>query len=113
MTKQELFDNFWVRYMHRNDLSADLEPTFAVVDSMITERLFSFDVDSALLDLILMNSPRVYIHGGLMYLHELAQDNDGLAREMERFETALQTFCVWYASQTEATASRPYFDGAE
>lgn len=90
MTEVELFAG-WTRYMHRNDITADLPTVKGYADEAITGRLMFSVVD---LDDILANHPRMHLHAGLMYLHELAQDDPGLGREAQRFETAAASYSM-------------------
>lgn len=88
MTMAEMRDA-WVRYMHRNDLAADLDLVEAMAFSRINERLFQVPDDPLeLLD----TSPQVVLHSGLMSLHELAQDDEGLGREATLFEAAIGNY---------------------
>jgi len=108
MTRQEL-DATWTRYMHRSDLSADLDTAYDLTAERISERLYKPTVD---IDDILLNSPRMLVHGGLAYLAELAQDDEQLNREMQLFGEAVTDYSQRDSITTRptATASRPYFD---
>lgn len=90
MTQQELYD-VWTRWMHRNDLTADLDTIYTFAAEKVNERLLFKVVDVA--D-ILANSPRMLVHAGLWYLHEMAQDDVGLQREMTLFEDAVVDFSL-------------------
>ena len=109
MTKTELFD-IWERYMHRNDLSADLDTTYTLASERITERLLSTTVDLAT---ILADSPRMFVHAGLCSLHELAQDDEGLTREEAKFEQAVQDYALRNSINNVTPAMRPYYRSFE
>lgn len=87
MTEAELYD-FWTRWMHRKDIAADLDTVYLMASTRIAERLMS----SADLAAILENSPRMFMHAGLAYLHELAEDDQGQARELGHFEVAAKDY---------------------
>lgn len=90
MTEAELFAS-WTRYMHRNDITADLPTVRTYADEAIAGRLLFNTID---LDDILANHPRMHLHAGLMYLHELAQDDPGLSREAQTFENAAASYSM-------------------
>jgi hypothetical protein len=91
----------WTRYMHRTDLTADLATVWAYARQMIQNRLMRADVD---LDAILASDPQLYLHAGLTYLHELVMDDEGLAREENRFATALSDHAMrWSLVNSDAT----------
>lgn len=90
MTRQEL-DAIWQRYMHRTDLVADLDEVFDRAGERIQERLLFATVDLA--D-ILENAPRMYVHAGLVYLHELSQDDEGGARETQLLQDAVRDYSL-------------------
>ena len=110
MTEQELKDQ-WVRYMHRKDIVADLDEIYGYAAQLVYERLFSFSDVS--IDDITANSPRPMLHAGLIYLHELAQDDNGVMREMDRFESAIQDYAIRTSvNNTDPMMSRPYYPEA-
>ena len=86
MTRQEI-ELSWQRYMHRTDIGTDLNNVYTFAAQMISERILARQTPSV--DDILANSPRTLLHAGLMYLHELAQDDTGLMREQARFNEAI------------------------
>jgi hypothetical protein len=96
MTQQDIF-NAWTRYMHRNDLSQDNTSTWTFAGQMITNRLMHSPVD---LTVIEADHPQLYLHAGLTYLHELAMDDNGLAREEQRFTNALADYAMRYSLTT-------------
>jgi hypothetical protein len=99
MTKDEI-QAAWTRYMHRSDLSADLEQVWVFAGQMIENRLMQTTVD---LDAIAASSPQLYLHAGLTYLHELAMDDEGLAREENRFASALSDYAMrWSLTHSDA-----------
>ena len=110
MTRDDL-NATWTRYMHRADLSADLDTAYDLTVERIEERLYgTVDIDT-----ILLSSPRMLVHGGLAYLAELAQDDEQLGREMQLFDGAVTDYSQRYSltARPTATASRPYFDAPE
>lgn len=84
----------WLRWMHRKDIEADL----AVVDELtlarIQERLMYIPlIDPPPEDLLAWfaeNTPRLVHHAGLVSLHQLAQDDEGLSRELGLFDQAMK-----------------------
>ena len=83
MTVSELYE-IWTRYMHRSDLSADLNEVFRGSEQLIQTRLM-FPATQADLDDILANWGSLYVHAGLIRLHELAQNDEGMMRESGMF----------------------------
>lgn len=77
----------WRRYMHRADIEDDLDFVWATARAMVSARAMRRAPD---LDQMLEDAPHVFLHAGLVYLHELAQDDDGLARERDLLRQALQ-----------------------
>lgn len=77
----------WARYMARTDLDEDIDFVWATARAMISARVMRRQVD---LDAILADTPHVYLHAGLVYLHERAQDDEGLAREQGLLAQAIQ-----------------------
>ncbi|MFT3973159.1 MAG: hypothetical protein QM699_06840 [Amaricoccus sp.] len=90
MNKEGLYA-LWLRWMHRRDVEADLDTVFEQAKSKITQRLMrpvpDLSTDDAL-NACINSMPRSWQHAGLVYLHELAQDDEGLMREQEMFEAA-------------------------
>lgn len=92
MTRQQ-WDANMQRFMHRSDLSADLQTVFDYAVKLVHERWNNpnarntpiFADDDALLDY----ASRAMHHAGLIYLQELAQDDQGLQREMSMFDSAM------------------------
>jgi hypothetical protein len=80
----------WLRWMHRKDLEADLDTVQELTLARITQRLMypapeaGWDIDE-----LVEAMPTVWHHGGLCSLHELAQDDEGLGREAQLFESAI------------------------
>ena len=84
----------WLRWMHRMDLETDL----AVVDDLTYERIrdrLMYGLPDAAIDPVTNLSalcvlmPRVVHHAGLVSLHELAQDDEGLSRELGLLDGAI------------------------
>lgn len=102
MTETELKD-LWSRWMHRNDIMADLDTVFLMASSRVAERvLVSSDIPD-----ILANNPRMLVHAGLIYLHELAQDDDGVQREERFFREAVVDYGI-YKSRKDRPTIDPY-----
>ena len=108
MTQQEL-EAAWQRYMHRTDLSEDLATVNAFANEKVTGRLLFSTVDLAQ---ILADTPRMLFHAGMTYLAELAQDDEQLMREENRFEEAVSDYSYRRSltDNPKAAMSRPYFD---
>lgn len=75
-----------MRWMHRNDVQADMPTVWTMADAKIAERMMR---DSASMPTTEI-APRLWLHAGLVYLHELAHDDDGLMREAALFDQAVQ-----------------------
>ena len=88
MTLDEL-KAFWTRWMHRRDLTADLDTVYALATDRVAGSLMS---STMTVTDILANYPRMLQHAGLVYLHELAQDAEGEQRELRHFNDALADF---------------------
>ena len=109
MTETEL-KAIWVRYMHRNDLTADLDTTLELVQSRISERLMLSEID---VGAILEDNPRMFVHGGLCYLAELARDTEQMQLEEQYLAEAIRDYSFRQSIDRlpRPMASRPYFDG--
>jgi len=106
MTRAEL-DAIWTRYAHRSDIEPDLDEVYRDASQRILERLLRSDTDLA--D-ILLNSPSLYKHAGLMTIHELAQDDESMAREAQLFELAATQYAMQNSLQNVTAESvRPYY----
>ncbi len=81
----------WQRWMHRNDLSGDTDHIYVFAAELVQEQLMMSTVD---IDDILTNAPRSLFHAGLVYLHELAQDDEGKMREQQLLVQALQDYTI-------------------
>ena len=83
----------WARFMHRGDLSADMTAVEIFAIERIVERLtFTPEWQSA--DDGMADAPLLFLHAGLIYLHELAQDDEGMAREISAFEDAVAGYSM-------------------
>lgn len=98
----------WVRYAHRSDLTADLALVEEMAWSRIRNRLFELPDD---LDTLLTDSPQTVLHAGLMSIHELAQDDDGLGREATLFEAAIGDYAQRLSLTTRPQALATYNAG--
>lgn len=99
MTRTEL-DAIWERYMHRTDLAADLDEVYRWATQAILTRLMRSDTDT---DKILEDFPSLYVHAGLIRLHQLAQDDDGAMRENQAFAISAD----YYAMKNSLTVNEP------
>ena len=88
----------WQRYMHRNDLTGDTAAVWIYAGQMITNRLMHSPCD---LVAVAATNPQLYLHAGLVYLHELAMDDEGMMREMDRFASDLADYAMNYSLTTE------------
>jgi hypothetical protein len=105
MTIEQIRDA-WLRWLHRKDVAADLDTVQALAESMIKNTLLQDEPD---LTLVLASAPGAYLHGGLVYLHELAQDSDGLALERELYAAAIGDYAMRSSlSSGPKQAARPY-----
>jgi hypothetical protein len=78
----------WLRWMHRNDLEADLATVETMAHERIAERLMYATDGVEPWPPAPETAPRLWLHAGLVSLHQLAQDDEGLMREQELFERA-------------------------
>jgi hypothetical protein len=93
MTLDELH-GAWQRWMHRRDMNVDLP----IVDELTRERIMARlmyipepdPVPDDWLEWAAETMPRVAHHAGLVSLHELAQDDEGLQRELALFDRAMK-----------------------
>jgi len=88
MTRAE-WDAVMLRFMHRQDVQADLEDVFRLAVARVREGWMRGDLPFADDDALLAYAGRALHHAGLMHLHELAQDDSGLGRERYLFEYAM------------------------
>jgi hypothetical protein len=102
MTEAELH-SLWARFMHRSDLEADLEAIFALASERVKNRLLWIDPDIAT---ILVDAPGCMLHAGLMLLHELAQDDEGIAREAQLFDVACSAYSMRHSLQNVTPVAR-------
>lgn len=98
MTKEEI-QAVWTRYMHRADLAADYDDTWLFASNTVLNRLMYTPVD---MDALRDTQPQLFVHAGLMYLAELAQDDVQLERETMKFTTTADTFMRMRSIQTPA-----------
>ena len=81
MTQAEI-DAAWLAYMHRSDLATELGTVQVFAAAKIANAMMFAPVDPAQL---LEDQPQIWLHAGLCYLAELAQDDDQLSRETQLF----------------------------
>lgn len=79
----------WLRWMHRNDLMADLDTVQALATARMSDRITYTRDPAQTLDEWITAAPDAWLHAGLISLHELAQDDAGLDREMGLFAKAM------------------------
>lgn len=106
MTETELKD-LWARWMHRNDLTGDVDTVYDLAVQRVQERML-LPIDPA--D-VLANAPRMLIHAGLSYLHELARDGEGQDIEDARFEQAVQDASMALSRNAHRIIDPFTFDG--
>lgn len=88
MTLQEIRDA-WLRWIHRRDVAADLDTVEVFATAQVANSLmYRLDVIEPIDDAV-ARMPNLFLHAGLVYLHELAQDDEGLAREKAMFDAAV------------------------
>lgn len=79
----------WVRFMHRRDLDGDLALITSLAAVTVRERLMYVPDPEPTDEELAASIPVASLHAGLMKLHELAQDDEGLMRESELFRGAI------------------------
>ena len=79
----------WLRWMHRADLSADIGTVTALAQAKVAGRTM-YGVEGVTVEDNVAANPKAWLHAGLCALHELSQDDDGLAREEQLFEAAMR-----------------------
>lgn len=81
----------WLRWMHRRDVEADLDQVMEFARAKVINRLRYRAPDAGWDAAELMEEmPRAWMAAGLIFLHELAQDDEGLMRERQFFAEAMQ-----------------------
>lgn len=102
----------WEEFAHRNDLDyTDLDTIKEFVDGLILDNIMQADPD---LSDVLSASPQVYLHGGLMFLHEQAEDDEALARERTLFRQALDGYKLGHSVRNTPAGAKmtlPYNPG--
>ena len=89
MTEADL-KALWARWMHRRDLTEDMDTVYAMAQLRVQERmLLSVNIAT-----VLAEAPRMLIHAGLAYLHELVRDAEGQGIEDQRFEEAVTDYSM-------------------
>ena len=86
----------WVRYMHRNDLTADMAATTVYARNLIGNRIMRITTDAEI-DTLMVDAPQLWLNAGLIWLAELAMDNDTLARSMDRFTSDINDYQIAYS----------------
>jgi len=104
MTEQELMDR-WSRWMHNSGTDADLTRVYLMATTLVAQRaLFPVDVPTILAD---DTGGNMLHHAGLIYLHELARDSEGVAMETQAFDQALSDYSL-YRSRTARPTIDPF-----
>ncbi len=98
MTRAE-WDAGMQRWMHRNDIEADLPQIWEFATSQFHQSWLRDDTEGLYPDedALLAAAPRPLHHAGLMYLHQLAQDDEGLMRETGLFTGAMADFVLHWS----------------
>lgn len=100
MTLEEL-QEAWVRWMHRNDIEADIATVTSLALQKVQQRLmYEHDKTSEFTENLIRTSSAMFLHAGLIYLHELAQDDEGGARETQLYEDAIRNHNFWNSLNT-------------
>ena len=92
----------WVRWMHRRDMTDDLDTVEAFARNTIRERIMFKQPNND--DLELYGS-QVLFQAGMMYLHQLAQDDDGLARVTQLFAASCDDYVIGLSIRNRPTAT--------
>ena len=101
------------RYMHRSDIAADLDQVWEFATTTFFNQWMNKDGRTLYAndDALLAAAPSPLHHAGLMYFHELAQDEEGLMRENSLFGYAMADFVMNYSIRNiDPVMTRPYFD---
>ncbi len=105
----------WERFSHRADVTADLDVVAVLAGERIRSRLMIWGdpfPDQAAIDDSKAMAPQLWISAGLIELHRLAQDDNGMSREATVFEGAAQDFMMRRSLDTgPAEAVRSDWDG--
>ena len=75
--------------MHRTDLTADLDDTYLFASNKTLNRMMDQTIT---LDALIVGAPEIMIHAGLVYLADLAQDDNQVKREQTLFENSASDF---------------------
>lgn len=99
----------WLRWMHRSDVEADLDTIWALSTAKVRNRLLATYDEADVLEY----GPSCLFNAGLIYLHELMQDDEGAQREIVLFDAAMAGYAMGRSLRAgPAEATRP-FDPAE
>ncbi len=88
MGEEELFA-LWTRWMHRNDIEADLSDVLLFASAAAIDRMMNTNLT---IEIILDEAPQIVFHAGMMYLAELVQDDEQLQRETMKFGTTATAY---------------------
>lgn len=91
MTVSELYA-IWRRYAHRNSTALtddDLAQIHTWAQSRVTEALLCDPPDD-----MATNAPLMVMHAGLIYIHQWAQDDEGILRETAMFQQACENYTL-------------------
>ena len=115
MTRAE-WDANMTRWMHRKDLAADLDTAWLFAKEKFFNAWLNADGRTvyATDDALLTAAPGPMQHAGMLYLHNLAQDDAGLQREDRLFDFAMADFAINYSVQNiTPQMTRPYYPEEE
>ena len=90
MTESEI-EAAWIRWAHRQDIDADISDVRAFAQGHTNNRILIDGV--TYLDTIAA-APQAYLSAGLIYIHDLAQDDESLQRELAMFDNAISGWMI-------------------
>ncbi len=110
MTRAD-WNNTMLRWAHRRDVEPDLDQVWLYAKETFLnawpQREPPVTSDEGILDV----APSPMHHAGLMYIHQLAQDDVGMEREARLFDSAMTDFVMgWSLQKVTPMSTRPYFD---
>ena len=90
--------------MHRNDLAVDYSLIWTMAGFKVVAAIMRVKGDT---EDLTETCPQLYLHAGLIYLQELAQDDNGMQREMTMFDAAAQNSAIaWSLANVTPIAER-------
>ena len=92
-TKADIYA-IWERWAHRTDIGADLDTVWLLTVNRITQRMKApITVEETDPDFNAMSN--MLVHGGLLYIQELAEDDMSIGRESQLFDGAIQAYSIF------------------